>query len=653
MDTETDIKTDVNGTATIDAKAETTVETATDTSAPKVETKTETPVETKIEAPVETTTEAKIEATVEVAPAESGFAPFNLPEPIMKALDVLKYEKPTPIQERTIVPLLEGRDVLGQAQTGTGKTAAFALPLLARLDFDVTAPQVLVLAPTRELAIQVAKAFKDYARYMKGFRVQAIYGGQDYEPQLRGLRRGPQVVVGTPGRVMDHIRRGTLKLDSLSAMVLDEADEMLHMGFLEDVQWVLEQAPDNRQLALFSATMPEAIRRVANDHLTDPEQVLMKVRTTVAETITQSFWLGNWRDKLDILLRLLEGEPYESMILFTKTKISAVELSEELKKRGYACAFLNGDLPQRQREAIVKKLKDGDIDLLVATDVAARGLDIRRLSHVINFDAPHNVEAYIHRIGRVGRAGREGKAMLFLSPRDRYLLRDIERATKTKMSPLELPSIDLINEKRVNDLIGKITKTLKKDDLDVYTKLLEKYMEENTDVEPLKVAAALASLLQGDEPFLLTEQKARRQRERNKNVKFEPKMERRKGRDRPKRGDTAVEEGMERFRLAVGRNHGVKVGNIVGAIANEAGLESKYIGRINIFGDYSTVDLPEGMPNNVFQALKNAWVSGKQLRIAKFVPGAIQDAGGAHKKRKHPKKNFNRSRKTVKSKASV
>lgn len=587
-----------------------------------------------------------LEAAIETEDAKaSGFAPFKFPESMMKALELLKYETPTPIQERTIQPLLEGRDVLGQAQTGTGKTGAFALPLLARLEIDKKdEPQVLVLAPTRELAIQVAKAFKDYAKFMKGFRVQAIYGGQDYEPQLRGLKRGPQVVVGTPGRVMDHIRRGTLKLGSLSAMVLDEADEMLHMGFLEDVQWILEHAPKDRQLALFSATMPEAIRRVANEHLTDPEQVLMKVRSTVAETISQSFWLGNWRDKLDILLRLLEGEPYDSMILFTKTKISAVELSEELKQRGYPCAFLNGDLPQKQREAIVGKLKDGEIDLLVATDVAARGLDISRLSHVINFDAPHNVEAYIHRIGRVGRAGREGKAVLFLSPRDRYLLRDIEKATKTKMEALELPSIELINEKRVNTLFTKITKTLAKGDLEVYTKLLEKYLSENEDAHPLQVAAALASLHQGDEPFMLTELKARRPRDRKKDVKFEPKMERRK--DRGKRGDTAVEEGMERFRLAVGRNHGVRVGNIVGAIANEAGLESKYIGRINIFSDYSTVDLPEGMPNNVFQALKRAWVSGKQLRISKFSPGAKKDFGGGHKKR-GPKKKLNRPRKTV------
>jgi ATP-dependent RNA helicase DeaD len=579
-----------------------------------------------------------------------GFADFSLPVPILETLEEQGYEHPTAIQERAIPPLLEGRDVLGQAQTGTGKTAAFALPLLTRIDMSRKEPQVLVLAPTRELAIQVSKSFKTYAKKLRGFKVQAIYGGQDYQPQLRGLKQGPQVIVGTPGRVMDHMRRGTLDLSTIQALVLDEADEMLHMGFLEDMHWILERAPENRQMALFSATMPEQIRRVASKYLNKPEEVLMKVRSTVAETITQTVWMGNWRHKLETVLRLLEGESYESVILFVRTKVAAVELADELKVRGHSCAFLNGDLPQRQREQIIERLKAGHIDLLVATDVAARGLDVKRISHVINYDAPRNVEGYIHRIGRTGRAGRAGKAVLFLSHRESYLLRDIERATKQKVKRLELPSIDLINEKRITEFKDRITKALESKELDFYSELLEKFQEEK-DISPLKLAAALASLVQGKEPLLLSERKIRQGSNKDWQA---PQAQGRQGRSKKndERKSAKPDKGMERFRIAVGRSHGVRPGNIVGAIANEAGLDSQFIGRINIFNDYSTVDLPEGMPKNIFNTLKTVWVSGQQLRISKFLRGAGGNShSGGDKKRKspHKKHKISRPRKTVKS----
>jgi ATP-dependent RNA helicase DeaD len=543
------------------------------------------------------------------------FTELGLATPILHALQTIGYETPSAIQAETIPYLLAGRDVLGQAQTGTGKTAAFAMPLLSRLDLSKTSTQILVLAPTRELAIQVAEAFQKYAMNLPNFHVMPIYGGQDYRTQFRQLERGVQVVVGTPGRVMDHMRRGTLKLDSLQALVLDEADEMLRMGFIEDIEWIMEQTPANRQIALFSATMPPAIHRIAQSYLNNPAEVKIQVRTTTAETIRQRYWLVSGLHKLDALTRILEAEPFDACIIFVRTKTETVELAEKLQARGYSATALNGDIPQNVRERTVEQLKNGKIDILIATDVAARGLDVERISHVINYDIPTDTESYVHRIGRTGRAGRSGDAILFVSPRERYLLRAIERATNQRIDLMELPSTDIINNKRIEQFNQRITDTLAANGLDFFRQLMENYEREH-DVPAVDIAAALARLLQGDEPMLLEEKKA--------HPAYSPNAERdstHDARKKSKKKSNAVnfneddEISMERFRVAVGRAHGVKPGNIVGAIANEAGLDSRFIGYIDIQDEYSLVDLPAGMPTDILSELKKTWVSGRQLNI--------------------------------------
>jgi len=540
---------------------------------------------------------------------------------ILDALNDVGYETPSPIQAQTIPLLLEGKDVLGQAQTGTGKTAAFALPLLSNLDLNIKEPQVLVLAPTRELAIQVAEAFQKYAKYLKGFHVLPIYGGQDYRAQIRGLKRGVHVVVGTPGRVMDHMRRGTLKLDSLTSLVLDEADEMLRMGFIDDVEWILEQTPAERQIALFSATMPQQIRRIATKYLSEPAQITIKVKTTTAETIRQRYWPVSGVHKLDALTRILEAEAFDGMIVFVRTKTATAELSEKLEARGYASAALNGDIPQNQRERTIEQLKQGKLDILVATDVAARGLDVERISHVVNYDIPYDTEAYVHRIGRTGRAGREGDAILFVAPREKHLLHAIERATRKKIDIMELPSTELINDKRIAKFKQRITDTLSTEDLGQFYQLIEQYQQEH-NVPAMEIAAALAYLLQGDSPMLLQSKPQASAKDihdrddRSTRQKPSRKEAPRKDRERTPRKETALEEGMVRYRIEVGHEHNVKPGNIVGAIANEAGIDSQYIGRIDIHDTYSTVDLPEGMPKSIYKALQKAWVAGQQLRIS-------------------------------------
>ncbi len=554
------------------------------------------------------------------------FRQLALNKPLLKSLDEVGYETPTPIQAKTIPLLLEGRDVLGQAQTGTGKTAAFALPLISNLDIKQKNPQVLVLAPTRELAIQVAEAFQKYASHMKGFHVLPVYGGQDYRVQLRALQRGVHVVVGTPGRVMDHIRRGTLKLDKLSALVLDEADEMLRMGFIDDVEWILEQTPPDRQIALFSATMPQQIRRIATKYLNDPEQITIKTRTTTAENIRQRFWPVSGVHKLDALTRILEVEPFDAMLIFVRTKIATVELAEKLEARGYSSAALNGDIQQKQRERTIAQLKKGTLDLLVATDVAARGLDVQRISHVVNYDIPHDTEAYVHRIGRTGRAGRQGDAILFVAPREKRMLHAIEKATRKKIDIMELPSTELINDKRIAKFKQRITDTLANEDIGLFSQLIEQYQQEH-NVPSLEIAAALARLLQGDTSLLIKNKPQRKAKEswdkedrspHNKQRQKQPRKERRKpsGKDRPS-GDGGPEKGMERFRIEVGHLHEVKPANIVGAIANEAGLDSQYIGRIDIHDDYSLVDLPNDMPKDIFRDLKKVWVAGQKLKISR------------------------------------
>lgn len=550
------------------------------------------------------------------------FNDLALSTPILKALNDVGYETPSPIQAKTIPLLLEGRDVLGQAQTGTGKTAAFALPILSALNLKQKDPQVLVLAPTRELAIQVAEAFQRYASKLKDFHVLPIYGGQDYSGQIRALKRGVHVVVGTPGRVMDHMRKGTLKLGQLGTLVLDEADEMLRMGFIEDVEWILEQTPDDRQIALFSATMPQQVRRIANQHLNDPAEVTIKMKTATAESIRQRFWPVSGMNKLDALTRILEAEDFDGMIIFVRTRIITVELAEKLSARGFAATALNGDIPQNQRERTIEQLKKGKLDILIATDVAARGLDVDRISHVVNYDVPHDTEAYIHRIGRTGRAGRTGDAILFIAPREKRMLSAIERATKKKIEMMELPSTDLINDKRIEQFKKSITDTLATEDLGVFAELVEQYQQE-TNIPTTDIAAALAKLVQGDSPLLLTHKpmpksKAAWEASDKGNTKGRNKRSR-SGRERnkPTRRDGPPDQGLERFRIEVGHIHKVMPGNIVGAISNEIGLDSKHIGRISIFDAHSTVDLPKDMPDDVFKSLKKVWVAGQALKISR------------------------------------
>ena len=561
------------------------------------------------------------------------FRELGLSEPVLQALADVGYESPSPIQAATIPHLLEGRDVLGQAQTGTGKTAAFALPILSHIELAERAPQALVLVPTRELAIQVAEAFQRYASRLQGFHVLPIYGGQSYQPQLQSLRRGVHVVVGTPGRVMDHMKRETLSLAALRYLVLDEADEMLRMGFIDDVEWVLEQTPSSRRIALFSATMPAAVRRIAQRHLKSPAEVTIKSKTTTAANIRQRYWLVSGLHKLDALTRILEAESFEAMLVFTRTKQATIELAERLEARGFAAEALNGDIPQAHRERTVARLKAGQVDIVVATDVAARGLDVERVSHVVNYDIPYDSESYVHRIGRTGRAGRSGEAILFVAPRERHMLRIIERATRQPIEPMELPTIAAVNEQRLARFNDRITTALGSGATARFVSVIERYEQEH-NVPAVEIAAALAAIAQGKTPLFLEdttsrepsappaaasrEEKPRKEREREK--ERAPRRERdAKPRDeapRPRR-EKPADVPMETYRVEVGHVHGVKPGNIVGAIANEAGLEGNYIGRVDIRDDHSFVDLPEGMPKEIFRELRKTRVAGQPLQISK------------------------------------
>ena len=550
--------------------------------------------------------------------AESGLAPA-----ILRAVSEAGYETPSPIQAQSIPPLLEGRDLLGQAQTGTGKTAAFSLPLLSRLDVRKSCTQLLVLAPTRELAIQVSEAMQTYARHLKEFHILPIYGGQSMSIQLRALKRQPQVVVGTPGRILDHIRRGTLKLDQLSALVLDEADEMLRMGFIDDVQSVLEQMPEGAQVALFSATMPEPIRRIANTHLSDPVQVTIKTKTSTAPSIRQRYWVVAGMHKLDALTRMLEVEPFDGMLVFARTRVATEELAQKLAARGFSTAALNGDVPQKNREQIVEKLKNGQVDILVATDVAARGLDVERVSHVVNYDIPYDTEAYVHRIGRTGRAGRSGDAILFVAPRERNMLRAIERATRQPIEPMALPTISDVNETRIARFKASVETALESDELPEYRKIVGDLMQ-SLEVGPEELAAALARLVRGDDHLLLAERnepaarKAGFQHDDKRGARSDDGP--RSGRppsDRPRKPrNDQTDADKTRYRLAVGHTHGVGPGNIVGAIANEANLDSGQIGRIDIQESFSLVDLPSDLSSEVLQHLAKVRVAGQALRLS-------------------------------------
>ena len=571
------------------------------------------------------------------------FQSLGLAAPVLKALEDVGYEAPTPIQAESIPPLLAGHDLLGQAQTGTGKTAAFAFPLLSRMDLQQQEPQLLVLVPTRELAIQVAEAFQRYARYLQNFHVLPLYGGQAYEGQLRRLRHGVQVVVGTPGRVMDHIRRGTLKLNGLRTLVLDEADEMLRMGFIDDVEWILQHTPESRQTALFSATIPEAIRRVAQRHLRDPKEIKIAERTATAKTIRQRYWQVSGLHKLDALTRLLESENFDGTLIFVRTKTATMELAEKLAARGYACEPLNGDIPQKLRERTVEQLKRGQLDILVATDVAARGLDVDRISHVINYDIPYDTESYIHRIGRTGRAGRSGDAILFVAPRERRLLRAIERATHQPITPMQMPTAVDINQQRIVRFKQRISDTLAGQDLELFYQLLTEFQQEQ-DVEPLQIAAALAHQAQGSEPLLLAENEPKPEPQARKAgaPKSATKHHAPSSKAAPLKAFPNV--AMERFRIEVGYQHGVKPGNIVGAIANEADIESRYIGHIEIYDDFSTVDLPGDMPKEILHTLRKVWVCGQRLDMKR-----LSQANDAQASPKAKGKPFDRNKKRKKA----
>ncbi len=557
-------------------------------------------------------------------PPNLTFDDLSLSDAVMKAVKKVGYETPSPIQAEIIPHVLEGKDVIGQAQTGTGKTAAFALPLLSKIDLKIATPQVLVLAPTRELAIQVAEAFQQYAGFMKGFHVLPIYGGQEYGVQLRQLKRGVHVVVGTPGRVMDHMRRGTLKLDKLTCLVLDEADEMLRMGFIDDVEWVLEQLPTKRQIALFSATMPSEIRKISQKYLKNPEQITIKTKSITADTIKQRYMLVNGRQKLEALTTILESMTFNAILIFVRTKVETIELAEKLAARGYACTALNGDITQKTRELTVQRLKAGKIDMLIATDVAARGLDVERISHVINYDIPSDPEAYTHRIGRTGRAGREGEAILFVTNREQRLLGMIERVTGKKIERMHMPTAETINQDRIQRFKQKISDTLENEDIKLFRTIIEEYQAES-DRPATDIAAALAKISQGTEPFFVKPMK-QETNERSRNNDRSRNKENPRNRDRAPRNsdrerrprESRPDRDMERFRIEVGEKHEVKVNNIVGAIANEAGVDSQYIKNVTIHDTYSTVDLPMGMPRELFRDLKKVWVANQQLNISRM-----------------------------------
>ena len=561
------------------------------------------------------------------------FNSFGLSKALIKVLDEVGYETPSAIQEQCIPHLLNGHDIIGQAQTGTGKTAAFALPLIDRIDLNKNQVQLLVLTPTRELAIQVSEAIQTYARHLKGFHVLPIYGGQSYDVQLRPLKRGVHAVVGTPGRVMDHLKRGTLKLNSLKALVLDEADEMLKMGFIDDVKWVLEKLPKERQIALFSATMPDVIRRVAEKFLNNPKVVKIKTKTATAQTISQRYWLVSGVNKLDALTRILEVESFEALLIFVRTKTATSDLAEKLSARGFTAEAINGDIAQNQRERIIQQLKNGKIDILIATDVAARGLDVNRISHVVNYDIPQDPESYVHRIGRTGRAGREGKAILFVAPRERRMLKTIERITRQPIDPMQLPSAKIINEQRVINFKHRITDTLNNQELSIFEELILNYQKEH-EIDAFKIASALALMAQGIEPLLLNEKEINQASfNDSSNDKISVSIHADPLKDNP-----AIK--MRRYRVAVGRKDNIKPGNVLGAIANEAEISSEFIGAIQIFQDFTTVDLPDEMPKETIEILKKTRVFDKKLSIEELTEK--NNTTSPREKSDHFKKNSSR-----------
>ncbi len=552
----------------------------------------------------------------------SSFAQFELSKPILRALSDSGYEQPTPIQLACIPEMLKGLDIAATAQTGTGKTAAFALPLLEQLEVNNNATQVLILAPTRELAIQVSTALQTYATFMKRVAILPIYGGQGMDSQLRRLKRGAQIVVGTPGRVMDHLRRKTLKLHSLKTIVLDEADEMLRMGFIDDVEWILEYTPESRQIALFSATMPAPIKKIAQRHLKQPHHIAIKSATKTVSAIDQSYWLAQGTSKLEALNRILDSESYDGIVIFVRTKNNTVELSDKLIQRGHNAAAINGDMNQSLREKTIDKLRKGNIDILVATDVVARGIDVARVSHVFNYDMPYDSDVYIHRIGRTGRAGRSGKAILFVAPRERHLLKAIEKHTKQSITQMSLPSNQQVTEKRIDQFKNTI-EALMKQPMDQKIIDLVISLQRETEADWEHIAKALTMALHQKSPIYPSKmdkkinQSVSKIHKQEQTKKFKPCV-----RDfKPILDHDGSVIESELYRLAVGNNHGVKARDIVGAIANEADLSSKFIGQIVIYDDFSTVNLPTGMPKDTFQHLKKVRVRQKPLQIEIYEEG--------------------------------
>ena len=564
-----------------------------------------------------------------MAEFETTFADLGLKAPILEALNDLGYEKPSPIQAECIPHLLSGRDVLGMAQTGSGKTAAFSLPLLNNIDPDLRAPQILVLAPTRELAVQVAEAMTEFSKHMRGVNVVALYGGQRYDVQLRALRQGPQIVVGTPGRLLDHLKRGTLDLSKLSGLVLDEADEMLRMGFIEDVETIMAQIPEGHQTALFSATMPEAIRRITRRFMKEPQEVHIQSSVTTRPDISQSYWSVYGMRKNEALVRFLEAEDFDAAIIFVRTKNATLEVAEALERSGYNSAALNGDMNQALREQTLERLKDGRLDILIATDVAARGLDVERISLVVNYDIPMDSESYVHRIGRTGRAGRAGRALLFVENRERRLLRNIERTMKLTIPEAELPNAELLGKRRLEKFAAKVQQQLESSDLDQYRALLSQIqpVAEGEELDMETLAAALLKMAQGERSLIVPpDAPMRPKREfRDRDDRFERRGDRndrgprgdrpeRGGEDRPRRERRDAGE-MELYRIEVGRDDGVEVRHIVGAIANEGDISSRYIGNIKLFGSHSTIELPKGMPGEVLQHFTRTRILNKPMNM--------------------------------------
>lgn len=554
---------------------------------------------------------------------ETSFADLGLSAPIIAALTDLGYEKPSPIQAECIPHLLNGRDVLGMAQTGSGKTAAFSLPLLHNLDAALKAPQILVLAPTRELAVQVAEAMTDFSKHMHGVNVVALYGGQRYDVQLRALRQGPQIVVGTPGRLLDHLKRGTLNLSGLKGLVLDEADEMLRMGFIEDVETIMAEIPAEHQTALFSATMPEAIRRITRRFMKDPQEVRIQSSITTRPDISQSYWTVQGMRKNEALVRFLEAEDFDAAIIFVRTKNATLEVAEALERSGYNSAALNGDMNQALREQTLERLKSGRLDILIATDVAARGLDVERISLVVNYDIPMDSESYVHRIGRTGRAGRAGRALLFVENRERRLLRNIERTMKLTIPEVELPNADLLGERRLAKFAAKVQQQLESSDLDMYRALLAK-LQPGEDLDMETLAAALLKMAQGERPLILPPDPVFKPRQRREfNDRDERGSDRRRdarpdsreaGAERPRRERRDVGE-MQLYRIEVGRDDGVEVRHIVGAIANEGDISSRYIGNIKLFASHSTIELPKGMPGEILNHFTRTRILNKPMNM--------------------------------------